>query len=87
VPTLIVWGERDRTIPIAHGRAAHEAIPNSRFRTLSRAAHLPHLEDPEGLAAALGEFMAETRPHAIKDADWGALLESRVARRRHLRAA
>ncbi|HEY8810572.1 MAG TPA: alpha/beta hydrolase, partial [Solirubrobacterales bacterium] len=26
--TLIVWGERDRTIPIEHGRAAHEAIPH-----------------------------------------------------------
>ncbi len=26
IPTLIVWGERDRTIPIEHGRLAHEAI-------------------------------------------------------------
>jgi pimeloyl-ACP methyl ester carboxylesterase len=87
VPTLLVWGERDRTIPIAHGRAAHDAIPNSRFRTLPRAAHFPHLEDPEGLARVLDEFMRETEPHAIEDADWGELLESRVARRRHLRAA
>ncbi len=30
MPTLIVWGERDRTIPIEHGRAAHEAIAGSR---------------------------------------------------------
>ena len=48
--TLIVWGERDRTIPIEHGRAAHEAIPHCRFETLPRAAHFPHLEDPDGLA-------------------------------------
>jgi pimeloyl-ACP methyl ester carboxylesterase len=87
VPTLIVWGERDRTIPIAHGRTAHDAIPNSRFRTLPRAAHFPHLEDPDGLARVLDEFMSETEPHAIEDADWGELLESRVARRRHLRVA
>jgi pimeloyl-ACP methyl ester carboxylesterase len=88
VPTLIVWGERDRTIPLEHGRAAHEAIPNSRFVTLPPAAHFPHLEDPEGLAAALGEFFEATAPHAIDDADWGELLESRVPRRRrHLRAA
>jgi pimeloyl-ACP methyl ester carboxylesterase len=87
VPTLLVWGERDRTIPIEHGRAAHEAIPNSRFRTLARAAHFPHLEDPEGLANVLDEFIAETAPHAIEDADWGELLESRIARRRHLRVA
>jgi pimeloyl-ACP methyl ester carboxylesterase len=50
MPTLIVWGERDNTIPLEHGRAAHEAIPHSRFETLPRAAHFPHLEDPEGLA-------------------------------------
>ena len=39
MPTLIVWGERDNTIPLAHGRAAHDAIPGSRFETLPRAAH------------------------------------------------
>ena len=50
LPTLIVWGERDHTIPLAHGRAAHEAIPHSRFETLPGAAHFPHLEDPEALA-------------------------------------
>jgi pimeloyl-ACP methyl ester carboxylesterase len=38
IPTLIVWGERDNTIPIEHGRAAHEATPNSTFKTLPRAA-------------------------------------------------
>ncbi len=31
MPTLIVWGERDHTIPIEHGRRAHEAIPHSVF--------------------------------------------------------
>src|SRR5580704_15654268 len=51
MPTMIVWGERDRTIPIQHGRAAHEAIPGSRFRTIPGAAHFPHLEEPDSLAA------------------------------------
>ena len=31
MPTLIVWGERDRTIPLAHGLATHHAAPGSRF--------------------------------------------------------
>ena len=53
VPSLIVWGERDRTIPLRHGREAHEAILNSQFVTLPRAAHFPHLEDPESLAIAI----------------------------------
>ena len=84
VPTLIVWGERDRTIPIEHGRAAHEAIPNSRFETLPRAAHFPHLEDPEGLAAVLADFLANTEPHTLDAADWEELLASRTVRRRRL---
>jgi pimeloyl-ACP methyl ester carboxylesterase len=86
MPTLIVWGERDNTIPIEHGRAAHEAIPGSRFETLPRAAHFPHLEDPEGLAAVLADFLATTSPHHLDDSDWAELLGS-PQQPRHLRAA
>lgn len=82
VPSLIVWGERDRTIPIEHGRAAHAAIPGSRFVSLPRAAHFPHLEDPEGLAAALRAFIDETRPHRLDESQWAELIASRTVRRR-----
>ncbi len=82
MPTLIVWGERDTTIPLRHGRRAHEAIPNSRFRTLPRAAHFPHLEDPDGLSQILREFMRATQPGRIDDADWGAVLARRSPPRR-----
>jgi pimeloyl-ACP methyl ester carboxylesterase len=87
VPSLIVWGERDHTIPLAHGRAAHELIPGSQFVTLPRAAHFPHLEDPEGLAVALRDFVDSTRPYRLSDEDWAELIASRTVRRRHLRAA
>jgi pimeloyl-ACP methyl ester carboxylesterase len=87
VPVLIVWGERDRTIPIDHGRAARDAIPGSRFVTLPDAAHFPHLEDADGLAAALQRFIAGTRPHRIDEVEWARLVGSRTPRRRHLRAA
>ena len=58
MPTMIVWGERDHTIPLQHGREAHEAIPHSYFKTLPQAAHFPHLEDPDGLSDALREFFS-----------------------------
>jgi pimeloyl-ACP methyl ester carboxylesterase len=86
-PTLIVWGERDRTIPIEHGRAAHAAIPHSRFETLPKAAHFPHLEDPEGLAAVLSDFLATTEPYRLDAGDWEELIGSRTVRRRRLRPA
>ena len=82
MPTLIVWGERDHTIPLEHGRRTHEAIPHSILRTLPRAAHFPHLEDPEGLATVLREFIAASEPGRIEDADWGAVLARRSPRSR-----
>jgi pimeloyl-ACP methyl ester carboxylesterase len=82
-PTLIVWGERDHTIPQSHGVDAHQAIPGSRFVSLPRAAHFPHLEDPAGLAAALHEFISTTDPVRFEDADWGGLISPRARRRRH----
>ncbi|HVS29346.1 MAG TPA: alpha/beta fold hydrolase [Solirubrobacteraceae bacterium] len=82
LPTLIVWGERDNTIPLAHGREAYEAIPGARFETLPRAAHFPHLEDPEGLAAVLHDFLETTEPARIDDADWGGLIAPRSPRSR-----
>jgi pimeloyl-ACP methyl ester carboxylesterase len=87
VETLIVWGERDRTIPIEHGRNAHAKIPHSRFETLPRAAHFPNLEDPAGLAEVVGRWLAETEPYTLSDAEWSELMASRVVRGRHLRAA
>lgn len=82
LPTMIVWGERDNTIPLAHGRAAHEAIPHSRLRTLPGAAHFPHLEDPDGLSELLRDFLHDTQPGRIDDADWGSVLARRSPRSR-----
>jgi pimeloyl-ACP methyl ester carboxylesterase len=82
IPTLIVWGERDHTIPLSHGREAHAEIPHSRFVTLPRAAHFPHIEDPDGLAAALGEWLDSTEPGSIDDDEWGAIVAARSQRRR-----
>jgi len=87
MPTMIVWGERDHTIPLEHGRLAHEAIPHSFFKTLPDAAHFPHLEDPQGLSRLLSEFIGETNPGRIEDADWGAVLARRSPRSRLRRSA
>ena len=40
-PTTIVWGGRDRLIPVRHGRQAHRAIPSSRLEIFPKAWPLP----------------------------------------------
>ena len=67
--------------------AAHESIPHSRLVLLPRAAHFPNLEDPAGLAGALADWIADTRPYRLSDADWAELIASRTVRSRRLRAA
>ena len=84
IPTMIVWGERDNTIPLKHGRLAHEAIPHSIFETIPDAAHFPHLEDPERLSELLRGFVRDTHPGLIEDSDWGAVLARRSPRSRRL---
>ena len=81
MPTLIAWGERDRTIPVEHGVAAHRAVPGSRFVTIPGAAHFPHLERPDALAAVLEDFIASTEPARYDEAMLEALLRGRSAAR------
>ncbi len=80
-PTLIAWGGRDHTIPVDHGRAAHRAIPSSRFELLEDAAHFPHLEDPAGLARVLTNFLETTEGVSIPDSEWGAVIARRSSPR------
>ena len=59
IPTLIVWGARDRIIPAAHGIAAAELIDGSRFELFERAGHFPHLDEPDRFSTLLREFITD----------------------------
>jgi pimeloyl-ACP methyl ester carboxylesterase len=67
VPSLIVWGERDRMIPVQHGRAAHELMPNSRFEVFPGAGHFPFNDDPDRFVALLHDFISTTAPARFDD--------------------
>jgi pimeloyl-ACP methyl ester carboxylesterase len=59
VPTLIVWGARDRMIPSWHAVNAQQAIEGSRVEIFERAGHFPHLDEPVRFASVLNEFIVE----------------------------
>ena len=58
IPTLVVWGTKDRMIPAWHATTAHQAIAGSRVELFVGAGHFPHLDDPERFAEVLSDFMA-----------------------------
>ena len=65
LPTLIVWGERDRLLPVKHGYAAHAAMPASRLEVFADAGHFPHRADPARFVDVLLDFIASTEPASI----------------------
>jgi pimeloyl-ACP methyl ester carboxylesterase len=75
VPTLLIWGERDRMIPAAHGAAAHESMPGSRYLLYERAGHFPHRDEPRRFADDLLEFMETTAPARIDPAAVRGMME------------
>jgi len=57
VPTLVLWGESDRIVTPAYGRAFAERIHGAEFRTIANSGHYPHLETPNESAAAVTRFL------------------------------
>ncbi len=68
LPTLLIWGDADKIIPVEHGYAAHEAMPNSRLEVLAGVGHFPQSETPEIVARLLNAFMTES-PGSLRETD------------------
>jgi pimeloyl-ACP methyl ester carboxylesterase len=62
LPSMIIWGRRDRIIPVEHAHAAHQGMPGSRLEIFDQAGHFPQLYDPPGFTDVLTEFLDDTQP-------------------------
>jgi pimeloyl-ACP methyl ester carboxylesterase len=47
MPTLIVWGSRDRVVPLEHGALMARHIPHARLAVIRAAGHMPFSQKPE----------------------------------------
>jgi pimeloyl-ACP methyl ester carboxylesterase len=74
LPTLIVWGERDRIIPVSHAHDAHRAMPGSQLLILEESGHFPHTEEPERFVEALSRFVDGTEAARLDGTEWRQLL-------------
>ena len=57
-PTLILWGGRDRLIPLSAGKTFQRMIAGSRLIVFDHLGHVPQEEDPARTVAALQAFLA-----------------------------
>ncbi len=57
-PTLLCWGAHDRLAPLVCAETWRKEIPGAVLRVFGESGHVPHLEEPEAVAAAVIEFCA-----------------------------
>jgi EmrB/QacA subfamily drug resistance transporter len=60
VPTLVLWGTRDRMIPAHHASAALASNPGAELALLDGTGHLPHLTRADLVAERLSSFINAT---------------------------
>jgi pimeloyl-ACP methyl ester carboxylesterase len=57
IPTLVVWGARDRVFPESQARDAVAHLPEGSLALIPDCGHMPHVECPDRFLAALDEFL------------------------------
>jgi pimeloyl-ACP methyl ester carboxylesterase len=61
-PTLVLWGEEDRLVPVRLGRRLAEEMPGCRLEVLPGVGHVPQFEVPEVTADLVRGFLDEVVP-------------------------
>lgn len=56
-PTLLIWGEQDRLIPLANGKAYKAGIPKATLQTVKGAGHSVHIEKPDECLGHIVPFL------------------------------
>jgi len=56
-PTLLIWGEQDKLVPVAVGEAVNKALPSSRLEIIPHAGHVPMWDQPEQFNQLVLDFL------------------------------
>jgi pimeloyl-ACP methyl ester carboxylesterase len=59
IPTLVVWGARDRVFPQSQAKQAVAQLPEGSLTLVPECGHMPHVECPDHFLAALDDFFGE----------------------------
>ncbi len=56
--SLVLWGEQDRFVPVAHAAAYTRGLPDARLEVIADAGHYPYLELPDVFGEAVEAFIS-----------------------------
>lgn len=66
-PTLLIWGEQDKLVPVAVGEAVHHALPSSRLEIIPHAGHVPMWDQPEQFNQLVLDFLLAQNQEPTKE--------------------
>jgi pimeloyl-ACP methyl ester carboxylesterase len=61
IPVLLIWGEKDKTVPFARSELVRKAIPRAEFHSVAGVGHLPILEAAAETDSALLAFLGKQK--------------------------
>jgi pimeloyl-ACP methyl ester carboxylesterase len=79
MPMCVVWGEKDRVIPVSHAARAAELAPGAQVEVIPNAGHFPHKDHPERFVRILDDFVRSTSPATYSRARWRRLMQQGAA--------
>ena len=56
-PTLVIWGQQDPVLPVAHAYIAAQGLANARLHIFERCGHFPQIEHSEEFNQIVLEFL------------------------------
>ena len=59
-PALVVWGRRDRVVPLECGERYAKALPKARLAVVEGAGHFVEMEQPDAVGKLVTEFAASS---------------------------
>jgi pimeloyl-ACP methyl ester carboxylesterase len=72
-PTLLVWGDEDRLVPLSQGKRLGRAVAGARLEVIPASGHMPFIERPQ-------QFLRVVRPFLATPAE--PLVETPIPQRR-----
>jgi 4,5:9,10-diseco-3-hydroxy-5,9,17-trioxoandrosta-1(10),2-diene-4-oate hydrolase len=66
IPTLLIWGDRDRAVGLASGRELQRTLPQSSLIVLPGVGHIPFEEMPEICNQAMRDWLSGPLPAELR---------------------